>query len=93
MPSRGSGLENGGEALKAYICTLTFLDLLHINCLNAPISAVSEQNLPKQKMGRGTCPLATTPCNKGRSPFNGMLYDFWGGATTPCNAVVIYELF
>jgi hypothetical protein len=53
MPSRGSGLENGEEALKAYMFTLIFLDLLHINCLHAPISAVSEQILPKQKMGRG----------------------------------------
>ena len=53
MPSGGNGLENGEEALKAYICTLIFLDLLHINCLHAPISAVSEQFLQKQKMGRG----------------------------------------
>jgi hypothetical protein len=53
MPSRGSGLENGEEALKAYMFTHIFLDLLHINCLHAPISAVSEQILPKQKMGRG----------------------------------------
>jgi hypothetical protein len=66
MPSGGNGLENGEEALKAYMFTLIFLDLLHINCLHAPISAVSEQICKNKR---------------------------WGGATTPCNAVMIYELF
>jgi hypothetical protein len=54
------------KGISAHICTLTFIDLLHINCLHGSILAVSEQILPKQKMGR---------------------------ATTPCNAIMIYELF
>jgi hypothetical protein len=41
------------KGISAHICTLTFIDLLHINCLHGPILAVSEQILPKQKMGRG----------------------------------------
>ena len=41
------------KSISAHICTLTFLDLLHINCLHGPILAVSEHILPKQKMGRG----------------------------------------
>ena len=60
-----------------------FLGLLHINCLNAPISPVSEINLTKI-MGWGE--NSFVPVDWGR--FVHMPTQL----ILPCNAVMIYEL-